>query len=92
MQYPGKDLYDDMSWQEFCTLLNGIMPETPLGQIVQIRSENDKDILKHFTPKQKEIRNEWRVKMSKQESETINEDEYMKMMKALQGAFLAMAK
>lgn len=49
-----------MSWGEFSTLLAGIMPKTPLGQIVSIRSEEDKDILKNFTPQQHQIRNEWR--------------------------------
>lgn len=49
-----------MSWNEFCTLLSGIMPKTPLGQIVSIRAEEDKDILKSFTDEQHKIRNEWR--------------------------------
>ena len=51
---------DDMSWNEFCNLLSGIMPKTPLGQIVSIRAEEDKDILKNFTDDQHRIRNEWR--------------------------------
>lgn len=65
-----------MSWGEFCTLLAGLMHDTPLGQVVAIRSENDKDMLKHFTPEQHRIRNEWRSRhikkfttMSKKEAE-----------------------
>lgn len=54
-----------MTWDEFCTLLSGIMPETPLGQIVNIRSENDREKLKHFTPEQKRIRSEWRNRQVK---------------------------
>lgn len=54
----------DMSWSEFCTLLIGIMPETPLGQIVSIRSEEDKEILKNFTTDQHRIRNEWRNRVN----------------------------
>lgn len=50
----------DMTWSEFSTLLVGIMPKTPLGQVVQIRSEENKDVLKNFTPEQHRIRNEWR--------------------------------
>lgn len=50
----------EMTWDEFCTLLAGIMPETPLGQVVSIRSENDREKLKHFSPEQHRIRNEWR--------------------------------
>lgn len=49
-----------MTWGEFCTLLKGIMPKTPLGQVVSIRAEEDKDILKNFTKEQHEIRNDWR--------------------------------
>ncbi|CAK7070250.1 Gp15 family bacteriophage protein [Tissierella sp.] len=56
---------NDMSWSEFSTLLAGIMPETPLGQVVSIRSENDKDILKNFTKEQHRIRNEWRSRATK---------------------------
>ncbi|WP_373205271.1 Gp15 family bacteriophage protein [Clostridium tertium] len=50
----------DMTWSEFSTLLKGIMPETPLGQVVSIRSEEDKEMLKNFTPEQHKIRNDWR--------------------------------
>lgn len=49
-----------MTWSEFQALLSGVMPKTPLGQIVSIRSEEDKDILKHFTKDQHDIRNSWR--------------------------------
>ncbi len=49
----------DMSWGEFCTLLAGIMPETPLGQVVSIRSETDRDTIKNFTPYHRKIRADW---------------------------------
>lgn len=48
-----------MSWGEFCTLLSGIMPETPLGQIVSIRAEKDPKRIKEFTKDQRRIRNDW---------------------------------
>ena len=41
------------------------MPETPLGQIVSIRSENDEDILKNFTTEQRNIRSQWRSRAGK---------------------------
>lgn len=55
---------EDMSWTEFTSLLSGIMPETPLGKMIEIRSESDKDTLKHFTPSQHKIRNEWRSRLA----------------------------
>ena len=77
-------LVDDMSWNEFCTLLSGIMTKTPLGQIVSIRAEEDKDILNNFTEEQHKIRNEWRnrnnttIEMTDEEKEQkIKEFEQM---------------
>ena len=49
-----------MSWDEFSTLLSGLNAETPLGHVVSIRSETDKERLKRFTPAEQRIRNEWR--------------------------------
>lgn len=55
-----------MSWDEFCTLLSGLLPDTPLGKVVGIRAEKDPKILKTFTKEQKKIRNDWqRRKMQK---------------------------
>lgn len=66
-----------MPWDEFCSYLAGIMPDTPLGNIIQIRSEEDKNVLKNFTPDQKRIRSEWRSRtaqnMDKKEAENAIE-------------------
>src|SRR5690606_235045 len=51
-----------MTWEEFSSLLAGLLPETPLGYIVQIRSENDREKLKNFTPEQRRIRSAWRTR------------------------------
>ncbi len=56
---------DDMSWSEFCSLLSGIMPETPLGRVVSIRSEKDSKVIKNFSKEQKRIRNEWIIRRNK---------------------------
>jgi len=56
---------EDMSWSEFCTLLSGIMPETPLGRVVSLRAEKDPKVLKEFTKDQKKIRNEWLIYQNK---------------------------
>ena len=36
------------------------MEDTPLGQTVLIRKENDRDRLKHFSQHEHRIRNRWR--------------------------------
>lgn len=55
-----------MKWDEFCSLLRGLSADSPLGRIVQIRAENDPEILKHFTKHQRKIRSDWRNRIAKQ--------------------------
>ncbi len=61
--------FREMKWVEFRALLAGLGANTPLGQIVAIRSEEDKDILNHFTDQQKKIRNKWRNRKAREVSE-----------------------
>lgn len=61
MQYNIRLSQAEMDWKEFSTLLGGIMPSTPLGTVVGIRSEEDKEVLKHYSKEQNRIRNEWRT-------------------------------
>ena len=63
------------------------MPDTPLGKIVSIRTENDKEILKHFTPDQKRIRTEWMNKQAK--AKTL--DETMAFVEEMKQAFIRMS-
>lgn len=77
-----------MKWAEFVSLLSGISSDSPLGRIVQIRLENDKDILKHFTSAQRRIRSQWRSKKAKAVT-TEDTDKFLEQMK---NAFIAMAK
>lgn len=73
----------DMPWDEFQTLLAGIMPKTPLGQIVSIRTEEDKEILKHFTPQQRRLRSEWQ----RRQAERMSEAEKQQVIAQLERAF-----
>lgn len=54
-----------ISWSEVKMLISGLLADTPLGRVIQIRSENDKNQLKHYTPDMHRIRNEWRNRMAK---------------------------
>lgn len=54
-----------MKWDEFKDMLSGLGPDTPLGRIVAIRSEDDPEVLKNFSPEQKRIRMEWRKRTAK---------------------------
>lgn len=72
-----------MSWSEFCTLLSGLMPDTPFGRVVGIRAEKDKKVLDTFTPEQKRIRNEWlKRKMRKLKEDPKAYSEYVARLQA----------
>lgn len=50
-------------------LIRGLLPETPLGHVVSIRSETDPAMLKNFTADQKRIRTEWRNKIANEKKD-----------------------
>lgn len=77
-----------MKWDEFASLLSGLSADSPLGRIVQIRLENDKNMLKHFTPHQRKIRSEWRSRSV----ERMSEKDYNTAMEQYKNVFIAMAK
>lgn len=77
----------DMSWDEFCTLLSGIMPKTPFGQIISIRSEEDEEILKNFTKEQHKIRNEWRNKQLEEMTDEEKEQQIKEIQELFKQAF-----
>lgn len=76
-----------MPWEEFKLLIAGLGPETPLGRIVSIRSETDKDILKRFTKEQHRIRNEWMRRRAKD----VSKADMDKILEGFKQAFISMA-
>lgn len=76
-----------MKWDEFRDLLVGISPDTALGRIVAIRSENDKNILKHFSSEQHRIRNEWRNRKAK----NVKPEDMETILSGFKQAFISMA-
>lgn len=79
--------FKDMQWDEFRALLAGISSETALGRVVAIRAENDKNILKNFTPEQHRIRNNWK----KRQAQTRTEEDMKNVLDGFKEAFIAMA-
>ena len=77
-----------ISWSEVRMLISGLLPDTPLGRIIQIRSENNKDMLKQFTPEMHKIRNDWRNRIARdklKDEDALNRtfDNMEKMLKIL---------
>lgn len=85
---------EDMSFDEFKTLLAGLNGDTPLGAVVRIRSERDSKVLKNYTPEQRRIRAEWRsfragavLKQAK-----TNREEYDMAMRGFADMFRGLAR
>lgn len=72
--------FESVSWDEFRSLLAGIAPETPLGRMVAIRSETDKNVIRHFTKDQKRIYDQWRNR----KAEAMNQETYQQQMAFLE--------
>jgi hypothetical protein len=80
--------HTDMPFTEFCTLVGGLMGDTPLGQVIQIRSEKDPKTIKGFSPDQKRIYREWRNRQA--EKRLDNPEQLDKDMDALANALANM--
>ncbi len=77
-----------MEWAELSSLISGLMADTPLGNIVRIRSEDDKESLKRFSKDELQIRSDWRNKKAK----SVSEKELKQALEQMKQAFIAMAK
>lgn len=78
----------ELKYSDWAKMVSGLMEDTPLGRIVQIRSETDRDTLKRFTPEQRKIRSDWQRFRAKQLTENPNSRaEYERQMRALERSF-----
>lgn len=76
-----------MKWGELSSYISGLMHDTPLGNIVDIRSETDTEIIKQMTPEQKEIRRQWR----NEQADKISEDEMKEFLENMKKSLISIA-
>ena len=74
----------ELQFDEFLNLTSCLMSDTPLGQIVAIRSETDADIISKFTENQRKIYNDWvrRKTLNNKEKYTESMDKLFNALKA----------
>ena len=74
----------ELQFDEFLNLTSCLMPDTPLGQIVAIRSEDNPDVIKEFNSAQKKIYNDWknRDKLNSEQEYRENMDSLFAMLRA----------
>lgn len=78
----------ELPWAEWAKLVSGLMDDTPLGRVVAVRSETDREIIKHFSPWQRQMRAEWAARRAKAMTKQDRESN----RKAMQALEAAMAK
>lgn len=81
-----------MSWYEFCNLLSGLDYKTPLGKIISIRAEKDKNVIKNFSQEEKRIRYEWKKKQEDKDIANFDKAAYDRSMNGLKNTFMKMSK
>ncbi len=76
-----------MKWGELSSYISGLMHDTPLGNVVAIRSETDSEIIKKMTPEQKEIRRKWRNEQANQ----VSQEEMKSYLENMKNALISLA-
>ena len=79
----------DITWAEFYRLLSGIMPETPLGRVVGVRAEKDREKLRNFSKHEKNIQTEWKRFCSGAASKKRNTEDWEQSVSKLQNMLAA---
>lgn len=89
-QYGIRLLREDISVREYRKLLIGLNGDTPLGYVVNIRSETDSEKINGMTNQEKKIRTEWQRFKAKnasknQNSITMSLEQFQQALRSLAG-------
>lgn len=90
-QYGIRLSIEDIQVSEYYRLLGGLMEDTPLGAIIAIRSEENQDVLKSFSPEKRRIRDQWRLHIAGKQYATMSQEAKKKNNSALKALFMQLA-
>ena len=79
-----------MDEEEFFNRLSTLRADTSLGDIVSIRAEKDKEIIKKFNSSQRKIYNDWKNRKNK--AIKMSEEDVLKRQKVALDMFKNMFK
>ena len=51
----------ELAHPEWSKLVSGLMDNTPLGRVVEVRGEKDRKVISQMSPWQRKIRSEWQA-------------------------------
>ncbi|MZL69148.1 hypothetical protein GT748_04235 [Bittarella massiliensis] len=83
---------EELSYSDWYKMVGGLMGDTPLGQVIELRSEKDKERLKHFSPAQRRIRAEWAHFVGRKKNCPEQEAAQQQQLASLQMALAEMFK
>jgi hypothetical protein len=67
------------------------MDDTPLGAVIAIRSEDNQDVLKTFSPEKRRMRDQWRLHIAQKRASTLTKEEKKKQILELKNMFMQLA-
>lgn len=74
----------DLRYADWAKMVGGLMDDTPLLRVVEIRRETDRDVIRRMTPDQLRLRSEWRAyQASQQAADTRDAAERQRQLQAV---------
>lgn len=77
----------EMSWDEYRDLLAGLSHDTPLGRVVAVRMETNRDRIANFSADERRIHSEYQRKRAAVRSES----DIQRFYESMKGIFAGMA-
>ena len=74
---------EHLRYSDWAKMVGGLMDDTPLGRVVAIRSETDREIVQRMSPGQRRMRSEWMSFRAAQEHDPEENRENMKQLQAM---------
>lgn len=74
----------DLPWPEWAKLVSGLLDSTPLGRVVAVRAEEDRQVIARMTPWQKRIRSQWQNFLARRQVRTADPAQLRRQMAALE--------
>lgn len=87
-KYSIRQEIDKLSWGELCSDIAGLNGDTPLGNVIRIRSEKDPEVIKKFSQAERKIYNKW----NNRQITAMSEQDYEQAMKNIEKVFLAIGE
>lgn len=64
----------ELPYPEWAKLVGGLMDSTPLGRVVAVRAEQNRDVIAKMSPWQRKIRSDWQAFQAKKAVKKPPED------------------